>query len=111
MCDRSNGLIGRRSISLEARAAPLNPAQAAPSSSASLARNTVARSSSNGDNESSGEVGPSGRAAANGPGDVLQSAEDDLDLEDTVRAKTHHEVSINACCLMSFACSRQPKMA
>lgn len=86
----------RRTISLEARAAPHNAAQAAPKGPSSTARNTAARSSSNG---AQGSTSREAASPSTTNSDVLQSAEDDLDMEDTVRAKSHAQVGIMACCL------------
>ncbi len=93
---RGTGLGSRRSISLEARAAPVHQAPAAPISPASRDRAVVANCASNGasDGASARPVAaePSGRPSAGGPADVMQSADDDLD-PDTIRAKSHEEVS------------------
>ncbi len=91
---RAGGLGSRRSISLEARAAPLKQAQPAPHH-----RSTAVNSSTNGssDGAAAGDeqtelpVTPS----AGGPADMMQSADDDLD-PDTIRAKSHEEVG--CCC-------------
>lgn len=84
----------RRSISLEAQAGPLKQAPLAPNH-----RSTAINSSTNGasdgaaagDEETELPVTPS----AGGPADMMQSADDDLD-PDTIRAKSHEEVS--CCC-------------
>ena len=91
---RSSGTTARRTISLEARAAPLTAAPAAPKGPASTARSVIARGSSNGANASSQEAALSSTPSADANTDVLQSAEDDLDMEDTVRVKSHAEVSL-----------------
>ncbi len=96
---RAGGLGSRRSISLEARAAPLKQAQPAPHP-APHHRSTAINSSANGssDGAAAGEeetelpVTPS----AGGPADMMQSADDDLD-PDTIRAKSHEEVSCCCC--------------
>ncbi len=94
-CCRAGGLGSRRSISLEARAAPLKQAQLAPHHRSS-AINSSANGSSDGapagDEETELPVTPS----AGGPADMMQSADDDLD-PDTIRAKSHEEVSCCCC--------------
>ncbi|KAL3161715.1 hypothetical protein ABBQ38_008813 [Trebouxia sp. C0009 RCD-2024] len=85
---KTGGPATRRTISLEARAAPVNAAQAAPKCPGSTGRNVAARSSSNGAHGSASQA-----AAPSSTGDVLQSAEDDLDMEDTVRVKSHAQAS------------------
>jgi len=96
---RAGGLGSRRSISLEARAAPLKQAQPAPHPAphhTSTAINSSANGSSDGagagDEETELPVAPS----AGGPADMMQSADDDLD-PDTIRAKSHEEVSCCCC--------------
>lgn len=89
---RTGGPATRRTISLEARAAPVNAAQAAPKCPGSTGRNVAARSSSNGAHGSASQA-----AAPSSTGDVLQSAEDDLDMEDTVRVKSHAQVGVTPC--------------
>lgn len=89
---RTTAPAAKRTISLEARAAPPT---AAPKGPGSTARSVVARGSSNGANAngSSQEAASPSTPSADAISDVFQSAEDDLDPEDTVRAKSHAQVS------------------
>ena len=99
-CCRASALGARRTISLEARAAPLTQAQPAPTPLSKHTRPTAVKSSSdNSANGSTGEVSSADNSTevpetptAGGPADVMQSADDDLD-PDTIRAKSHEEVS------------------
>lgn len=99
-CRRASALGARRTISLEAQAAPLTQAQPAPTALSKHIRPTAVKSSS--DNSANGSRGETSSAdessevpetpTAGGPADVMQSADDDLD-PDTIRAKSHEEVS------------------
>lgn len=91
---KGTGLGARRTISLEARAAPLNQAEPAPSSPASQDKPS-GNSSSDGPDKgaSTGALPePANRPTAGGPADVMQSADDDLD-PDTIRAASHEKAS------------------
>ena len=93
---RGTGLGARRTISLEARAAPLNQAEPAPSSPASQDKPS-GNSSSDGPDKgaSTGALPePANRPTAGGPADVMQSADDDLD-PDTIRAASHEKVRVH----------------
>ena len=101
-CCRASALGARRIISLEARAAPLTQAQLAPTPLSKHIRPTAVKSSSdNSANGSRGETSSDDSSevpetpTAGGPADVMQSADDDLD-PDTIRAKSHEEVSAAA---------------
>lgn len=88
---KGGGLGSRRSISMEARAAPLTQAQLAPhyrSSAINSSANGSSDGAAAGDEETELPVTPS----AGGPADMMQSADDDLD-PDTIRAKSHEQAS------------------
>lgn len=93
---RGSGLGGRRTISLEARAAPLNQAEPAPSSPASQDKPSGNSSSDGPDKgQSTGALAESAnRPTAGGLADVMQSADDDLD-PDTIRAASHEKVRVH----------------
>ena len=98
---RSTRSAARRTISLEARAGPPSVGPSVPKGPAPTSRNVAAKGGSNGANGSSQEAALSSTPSADASADVLQSAEDELDLEDTVRVKSHAEVSVWADLLMS----------
>ena len=91
---RSSGSAARRTISLEARAGVPTAGPSVPKSPGPTLRSVIAKGSSNGANGSSQEAAVSSTPSTDINADVLQSAEDDLDMEDTVRVKSHAEVSV-----------------
>ncbi|DBA79564.1 TPA: hypothetical protein ACH3X1_008259 [Trebouxia sp. C0004] len=88
---KAGGLGSRRSISLEARAAPLKQAQPA-SHHRSTAINSSANGSSDGAAAGDEETELPETPSAGGPADMMQSADDELD-PDTIRAKSHEQAS------------------